>query len=248
MNTCSFCMKRLNKSQHKISCCKCHNCCHLKCANVVISDQMVNNVIDDWFCPICIQQNLPFSNTDDEDLEILFSGLTEESFRIYKTCKRMNFETITKLNSNKFNFDKDINPDSNFYDCNIDTTCKYYSDEELNITLKDSSAKYGFSIIHFNCRSLVAHFTDIQNFLKNIIVKFDVIALSETWIIPDQHDLSDFNYEGYTMYTTSRTVKHGGGVALYVNENLECDVIGNISKVIENCMETVFVNLTLKTN
>lgn len=48
------------------------------------------------------------------------------------------------------------------------------------------------------------------------------------------------------MYTKSRNGKHGGGVALYVNENLECDEICDISKVIENNMESIFVNIKMQ--
>jgi exonuclease III len=103
----------------------------------------------------------------------------------------------------------------NFYSC-INANCNYYTDEEFNDNMRDSLPKYGLTMIHLNCRSLVKYFGKIRNFLRNIILKFDIVALSETWLIPDQHDLNDYKYEGYTMYSTSITTKNGGGVALLV--------------------------------
>ena len=82
--------------------------------------------------------------------------------------------------------------------------------------------------------------------MNNVIVKFDGIALSETWIIPEHHDLTQLNYEGCSITTKSINGKYGGGVPLYVNENLECDEIWDISKVIENSMESIFVKKNAK--
>ena len=64
---------------------------------------------------------------------------------------------------------------------------------------------------------------DVKGFLDKLIVKFDVIALSKTWLISNVHDLSDYDYDGYYLFTTSRQHKRGGGVALYVNEDFKCE-------------------------
>ena len=75
------------------------------------------------------------------------------------------------------------------------------------------------SIIHMNCRNLVAHYENMIDYLRNLVMKFDVIALSETWISPDKHDIKEYYTEHYTLYTSTRNVdKTGDGVAIYVHD------------------------------
>ena len=65
----------------------------MECANVVRNTQVIN---DDWYCLIGIK-NIPFGNMCDDDLEILLSGLTEESFRLYETFKQ--YLHLNQINS-----------------------------------------------------------------------------------------------------------------------------------------------------
>ena len=43
----------------------------------------------------------------------------------------------------------------------------------------------------------MSHFNDIKQFLNTLSVKFDVIALSGTWLIPNESTLSDYMQDGY---------------------------------------------------
>ncbi len=63
--------------------------------------------------------------------------------------------------------------------------------------------QYGWSILYLNYRSLPAHFGDIMHLLQSVVRKFKVIALPETWLITDKHRLSDFEIDGYSVYTES---------------------------------------------
>ena len=76
------------------------------------------------------------------------------------------------------------------------------------------------------------HFDDLKDFLININGKnkFDVIALSETWLMLNNHGLSDFVLDRYTLHTSSRNIKTDGGVAIYVNDDFNQKVMCNISK------------------
>ena len=73
--------------------------------------------------------------------------------------------------------------------------------------------------------------------------KFDVIALSETWLKDNDHD--NYNMEGYNMFTCSRVDKPGGGVAMYINDSLQHRYLPHKSKCITNCAEIVSVEVTL---
>ena len=145
---------------------------------------------------------------------------------------RIWLESVARSQSDKFNFDKDFNSDTTVYSCN-NVSCDYYTDEEFNDKIRNSLPNYGLTMIHLNCRSLVKHFGEIRNFPRNIILKFDIVASSKTWLIPDQHDWNDYIYESYTMY--SRTTKNGGGgVALYINDAFAFNTIPDISVAVWN--------------
>jgi len=89
----------------------------------------------------------------------------------------------------------------------------------------------------------VKHFDDLKDFLININGKnkFDVIALSENWLMSNKYDLSDFVLDIYTLHTSSRNSKIGGGVSIYVNDDLNQKVMCIFSKLIEDSMETIFI-------
>ena len=48
--------------------------------------------------------------------------------------------------------------------------------------------------------------------------------------MPNNHDLSDFVLDRYTLHTSSRNSKTIGGVAIYVNDDFNQKVMCNISK------------------
>lgn len=51
-------------------------------------------------------------------------------------------------------FDKNIDPENNFYD-NLHNNCGYYTEQQFNNNIKH---EHGISIIHFNSRSLYSNF------------------------------------------------------------------------------------------
>ena len=73
---------------------------------------------------------------------------------------------------------------------------------------------------------------------------FDVIALSDTWLIDNDSDT--FNIDGYKMFRCSRTNKNGGGVALYINDSLQHKFLPDMYKCIDNCAEVISLEITLK--
>ena len=72
-----------------------------------------------------------------------------------------------------------IDPDNNLHNrVNLDSL--YYTDDEFNTkVVPKSEGSSNFSIIHFNTRSMAANFNKLK---ACIDYKFDVIAISETWM------------------------------------------------------------------
>ena len=61
----------------------------------------------------------------------------------------------------------------------------YVTQEQLEVSF--SSCK-GFSVIHFNARSLKKNFDKIEKFVLYCKIKFDVIAVSENWLTHKEID------------------------------------------------------------
>lgn len=80
-----------------------------------------------------------------------------------------------------------------------------------------------------------------MNTLKS---KFKVIALSETWIDKDRG--IDFCIDGYELYHSSRRNKKGGGVALFVNSDLNCRPVECMTLVIDDLFECVTVEVDME--
>ena len=73
-----------------------------------------------------------------------------------------------------------------------------------------------FSIVHYNVHSLLPKLDAVECELN----KFDVIAVTETWLNPTISD-NDISIRGYKApYRYNRPNDNHGGVAVYVNDNI----------------------------
>ena len=53
--------------------------------------------------------------------------------------------------------------------------------------------------------------------------EYDVISVTETWATAEIGD-AELSIEGFSMYRVDRNVTRGGGVVLYIKENLRSSV------------------------
>ena len=91
-------------------------------------------------------------------------------------------------------FEKDVDPDDNY---DVNTKCNYFTNSQFT-EMYSNSRFNGMSIIHFNSRSLKANFQMIKEYLEELDMYFDVIAMTETW-----HKSEDdymFNLNGYVVH------------------------------------------------
>lgn len=139
-----------------------------------------------------------------------------------------------------YDFENQVDPENHVFNNLIDN-CKYYSDDELNAKIAMDNT---FSLIHFNARSMYANFNKMKEYLNKMNGKFKVIALSETWM--KQERRTEFPLDGYELYYTNRDNKTGGGVAFFVDRDLRCKVIQNMSILKENLMECITVEIELE--
>ena len=132
-------------------------------------------------------------------------------------------------------------PNKIFYN-NI-SKCKYCTDLKLN---EEICGVNGLSFIHLgvNARRLKTNFHKIKDYILELNVNFDIIAITETWIEPNL--ISGICINNYDAFHITRGTRRGGGVAIYTNKNLSGALAEGKSFVVENIPECVTVELSIK--
>lgn len=134
-----------------------------------------------------------------------------------------------------------LDPDANFYTPMSQT--KYYLEEEFNSTF--GNQKYNFSLFHTNIRSLSKNLPDLIEYLSNLKHDFTIMGFTETWL--NDLNVTHNTISGYNEFHSYRDSKRGGGVSLYVHEDFSGHRLDAVS-MIEDCIETVFVEVMYKGN
>lgn len=95
------------------------------------------------------------------------------------------------------------------------------------------------SIFHCNARSLRKNFNSLVGHISQHVPGFDVIAVSETWLQNNETIVM----HGYNLLSLPRDAHtRGGGVALFVKENIVFQVLSPAS-VSDDVIEALFVKL-----
>lgn len=102
---------------------------------------------------------------------------------------------------------------------NITDNCNYRVPQEGCLLVNENDST--FNIIHLNCRSINSDekFDEFLLFLERTKVDWSVICLSETWLTDDLEKKRTI--EGYKSYFDSRIQMHGGGVAIFIKNDIE---------------------------
>ena len=150
-------------------------------------------------------------------------------------------DTVHITEDNSFFYNGNIDPD---YNClnSYTANSSYYTLQQFNDNVHKSK---DLSIIHINCRSLNANFTDLKVLLRTLDFSFDVIGLTETWLNESNADV--FQLEGYDFCNKNGVAKHGGGVAFFIRCIINYTIIEQLTVDVENVFECITVKLLLKT-
>ena len=215
---CLLCNSKLLTHSVRLNCIFCNNSAHIGCMNISRDEA---KEMSDWICILCLQNTLPFIGIYED---------SEYKTTIYENIYGNSLD-YTKLNSllfNPFEWNEidthipmcDVDPDiqffseSRFFNCQ---PCEYYTLKTLDKLYSDKSLKEstGVSMFLHNIRSLPRHFTELLVMLTDTGYKFDIIAITESWLSPINFDL--YGMDGYhPPYQYYRDGKRGGGVMIYV--------------------------------
>ena len=232
-------------------CDSCNHWVHFKCSGLnkkELNHLSLNNV--EWYCKSCYRNIFPYTDVDNDEILALVSEIQNSDNSnhdnvcedLMSKCLELNEISHTNLTFKDEN-DNELKLDGNILGCNINSN--YLTTEEFSSNLTANNVSKNLSIIHLNCRSLVANFDTVCSFLQTLNCKFDIIALSETWF--NENTCTEiFSLNGYNLYTCNRKNKRGGGVLLFVSNKYSCvNIVENMTLAIDNCLEIITVELEL---
>ena len=197
-----------------------------------------------WYCQSCITEVFPYNNIELDEVFVSEVNCIETS--------NMSIESLTELLFNPFELNSDdhyspmfdIDPDMNYYnelDSHIALKCKYHFEESIAaaISVKREGKEHNnvFSLCHANIRSLKANLPAFEVCLQNMDIKFSAIGISETWLNDSNCDL--YNIDGYDFVETHRPVKTGGGVGIFIRNNIPFQIRNDLNIHNEFC-ESIF--------
>lgn len=90
---------------------------------------------------------------------------------------------------------------------------------------------------YLNARSIKNKFQELETVV--ISGGYDLVGITETWL--SEEDGDEYNIEGYKLFRRDRLNRRGGGVALYVKENLDVHEITEMGHVLP--CEDIWVRL-----
>lgn len=167
----------------------------------------------------------PFSSLDNDQLSTLLSHSACASSEInhiidINRIRHLSFNPFTLNDTNEV-LDGLNDSDAIHFpkQSEILDSCNYFLEDDFNLKFSKVKDTNPMSLIHFNVRSLSKNYEKLQNYLELLQLEFTAIALSETWI-KDTHDISFTNIPGYKFIHKDRLSKSGGGVGLYLKENI----------------------------
>ncbi len=138
----------------------------------------------------------------------------------------------------------DDNDDSPYN--NIAVHCKYLDESQFIARYHNTE---NLSYLSLNIQSLPAKFDELYEFivlLQNNNCAPDVILLQEIWQIidPDLFDLPGY----HSLIYKTRHNAQGGGVGLYVKDNLHFNLLSEKSIFIDRILESIFIEIWTSKN
>ena len=220
---CLPCSKTINLGQSILECDVCHTAIHTKCFKSS-GFCSANNI---WVCQTC-------------------------SFKI--TPRYNPFELMTKGDSDKF-YDDEAEGEEETISVISDilNRCQNYKTSEINHVLnrqyskQDTRHSNKFSSYFINIDGNGSNFDSLLVELDQFTHKFSVIALAETNTDQALKDL--YPIPGYNSFyqSTMENKAKGTGVAIYVADHLNAEIIENIGGCSPD-IESLFVRITLPNN
>jgi exonuclease III len=127
-------------------------------------------------------------------------------------------------------------------DSNLNHSCSYFENHEFINYIGKREEK--FSVYSHNIRSLNNKIDDIQELLSEIESEkfsFSILLFQEIWAAKNAQTTRLENYQDIILQT--REGKRGGGLGIYLKQNLSYEIIDELSYILEGEFETQFIKV-----
>jgi ASC-1-like (ASCH) protein len=154
-------------------------------------------------------------------------------------------QLVNMHNSTKFNpFDTSNHIALSENNANLDKSskinCEYYLPNDFKKQINNENLN-NFSMMHLNIRSIINKFDSFKQLIYSLNKPFQIIGLTETWLKETNEDL--FKLENYDFVNVNRTTKSGGGVGIYIANELKYKIRFDLNTSTENIIESVFIEI-----
>ena len=236
VNMCNTCDNSITDIKYSVMCSVCHNNYHLNCMCLRLDNIPLTN---SFKCYQCTNNELPFINI--EDFSLTQSNVLNDIRLHSPNALTFNPSIAAKKNTNAI--DNEIDPDTNCH-FTYNSSSNFYSVSEFNFKI-DSLNLSGneLSLLHLNIRSIRHKLDAFINFLNSLKHTFSIIALTETWLT-DSESNNLYSIPGYTAVYQNRKNKVGGGICLFIDQNLTFEYKNDLSVMSENKnIESLFIEI-----
>ena len=159
-----------------------------------------------------------------------------------RDCDRLGNLILNPFQINNDTQENLFNPDTILFDKGVIESRYYIANEFTNLTGHNQTENSQVSFSHLNIRSYRNKYDKLINYMNLLNFPFSVMALTETWL--NETDGDNYNIEGYNFIQRKREHKSGGGIALYIKDNLNAvirDDINNGNNT--DSIESLFVEI-----
>lgn len=246
-STCLLCKKRVLSHHKTLKCSVCKLDCHIRCLpHVSTKDELyINRLVTTWFCSVCLDDTLPFHHiVDDNEYGNVILEFSH-------TCVPVSLSQLDNMIFNPFEVNDehnmlpivDIDPDFHYFNSAVNgsiASCNYHFESSFTDEYRKmcSTNKLIFSLMSYNIRSLPRHIDEFKCYLETLGCNFTAIGLCETWLTPANDKL--YNIDGYTMLSSVRSHKKGGGVSLLIGNNFNYHTRDDLSEF-NDTFESLFI-------
>ena len=193
-------------------------------------------------CDNCSQQLFPFTQLDNDDFA---QTLTNQEIIKNDFSKFTSLElhpVLDDMSSEDCVFDQGDLYQNQRHNSDM-TKCEYYLEDrcrsKISNYLSDNSPF--FSVLHFNVRSLTNKLDDLQQYLEELVHKFSVIGICETWLNIDNE--SQIQLPGYSFVNNNRNAKTGGGVGMFISSVINFHVRNDLNLQRDGVLESIVLRL-----
>jgi len=233
---CTSCCKKIQSTNLKrIPCQICGRFRHLKCTPF-------KSIVSDTICPSCINNLFAFCHIEsDSEFYSAIVGNNDNHIIDRQLLSHIKLELKCDFTSNSLMTDDDLDADTNYYNTLFNNPVKYYETHDLNNVTPRAINTIPQFLLHLNARSLVKNIGNIITELSLLPNKPSIIAVTETWASTDNDYLP---IPGYTCILKSRIGKIGGGVGLYLQDQINLTYKLRSDLSLNECTDSLFIQLT----